>query len=61
MWSKIAPKSAKQLRKSAKGCPTGGQNRSKGVPPRGFEKQVANKRATPGINQAFGSKMGAHI
>ena len=36
-------KSCKKSTKSDQGCPRGGQNWSKGVPPRGSEKQVAKK------------------
>ena len=44
-----------------KGAREGCQNRSKQLPSRGSEKQVANKRVLAEINQATGSNMGTNI
>ena len=45
--------------KSDQGCPRGGQNWSKGVPPRGSEKQVANKSITGVKNYSFWNQPGS--
>ena len=57
----LLPKSSKKSTKSDQGCPRASQNRSKGRPLRGSEKQVANKCATGRNSQATGSKMGIKV
>ena len=51
--------SCKKSTKSDQGCPRGGQNWSKGVPPRGSEKQVANKSITGVKNYSFWNQPGS--
>ena len=44
----LLPRSFNKSSKSNQGCPRGRRHRSKGVPPRDSEKQVANKTRWPG-------------
>ena len=61
IWIKIAPRFFQQIKKIGPRVSQWRPKSVQGVPPRCSEKQVTNKSATAGINQATGSKMGANI